>query len=248
MASHDFTSPGRDPGVLSAATNDARDKPGHDDWRGMREGTRKGDQIPLDFFPRIGYVPATPPNRGPAHDGELGRGGGQACGWRLTCAPLPGAEGETRGHYDLRAYGQVDASQGLAAQALLQRPHPAGCGRCSALYRQLPSWHTAPGSARASHFSREGQTQPSPRMPHGRRRSRPPKENARLAPGVLVFRLVPRLRPGPSPPARRHSRGRRPPPCRSPCRRPRSGHCAGARRPTAPSSSPCWRWPARRGA
>ena len=123
------------------------------------------DKIPLDFTPIIGYIPTTPPNWGPAHDGELGRGGGQACGWRLTCSPLPGAEGGTLGHYDPSAFRQREGRRTAIVSTLLGQPIPCRMrALLSAPIASLTSWHTAPGSARASHFLREGQMQPSSRM------------------------------------------------------------------------------------
>jgi hypothetical protein len=124
MASQTFTSPGLDQGVLfhrrqGCVRSEARgprpkrgpsfrwgDGNTWEDPRALQKKTIARTKILLDFVPTVGYTPVTPPNRGPAHDGELGRGGGQACGRRLTWAQLPGAEEGTRGHYDPRAYGQ----------------------------------------------------------------------------------------------------------------------------------------------
>jgi hypothetical protein len=107
---------------------------------GLRRGDCKSGEPGTRFFLTIVLLcdtcPLTPSNRGPAHDGELGRSGGQACGCGVTCAALPGAQEETRGHYDPRASGKATCSMGTVRKRSSKGLRPAGCGRCSALYRQ----------------------------------------------------------------------------------------------------------------
>ena len=106
------------------------------------------------------------PLRGPAHDGELGWGGWQARGLEGTYLKRPGAGGRTRGHYDPRALRAVGllSFEATAEELSTQRRSPAGItGAVPALYYQLPSWQTAPGSARASLLSTEGR----PSLPGG---------------------------------------------------------------------------------
>lgn len=132
---------------------------------GLRRGDSKIGESGTKFFLTIVLLcdtyPPAPPNWGPAHDGELGRGGGQACGCGVTCATLPGAQEETRGHYDPRASGKATCSMGTVRKRSSKGLRPAGCGRCSALYRwSHKDRHTAPGSARPSHFSLRDQSHP----------------------------------------------------------------------------------------
>ena len=53
--------------------------------------------------------------------------------------------------------GKATCSRGTVRKRSSKGLRPVRCGRCSALYRQPHGWHTAPGSARASLFSSEGQ-------------------------------------------------------------------------------------------
>ena len=129
-----------------------------------RPSPQGGGEKGLDFIPTLCYQPATPPLRGPARDGELRMGWRAGLRVRFNVSRAPGG-----GRRDPEALGPPRRKAVTGSPRATNKCSPS-CeevlpdrGRCSALHRQPHKLaHAAPGSARASHFFREGQTQPSP--------------------------------------------------------------------------------------